>query len=74
MEAKSTLVGAQGGVELDAVATVDVELAGVILPGDTELDDALGDSADLEGSAVLGVLLEEGAVLEGAGELYFHKE
>lgn len=69
MEAQTTLVRAESRVELHAVATVDAELAGVVLPGDAELNDALGDGADLEGGAVLGVLLEEGAVLEGAGEL-----
>lgn len=69
MEAQATLVRAQSRVELHTVSTVDLELAGVVFPGDTELNNALGDSTDLEGGAVLGVLLEEGAVLEGAGEL-----
>ena len=69
MEAKTALVGAKRGVELDAVAAVDTELAVVVFPGDAELDDALGDGTDLESGAVLRVLLEEGAVLEGAGEL-----
>lgn len=58
MEAQSALVRAESRVELDAVATVDAEGAGVVLPDNSELDDALGDRADLEGGAVLGVLLE----------------
>jgi len=36
-----------------------MELTLVIFPGDTELDDTLGDLDDLEGSSVLGVLGEE---------------
>jgi hypothetical protein len=69
VEAKTALVGTKGRVELDAVATVHTKLALIILPGDTELDDTLGDGANLEGLAVLGVLGEERAVLERRGEL-----
>ena len=54
---------------MHAVTTVDLELAGVVFPCDTELNHALRNGANFEGCAVLGVLLEEGAVLEGAGEL-----
>jgi len=42
-------------------------LALVVLPDDTELDDALWDLDDVEGFGVGGVGLEEG--LEGSGEL-----
>lgn len=70
VQAQAALVRPQGRVELHAVAAVDAQAALVVLPGDAELDDALGDGGDLEGGAVLGVLLEEGAVLEGAGELW----
>lgn len=69
MESKSTLVRAQGRVELDSVAPVHAQLALVVLPGDAELQDTLRDGDDLEGGAVLGVFLEEGAVFEGAGQL-----
>lgn len=69
VEAQAALVGAQRGVELDAVAAVDLEVALVVLPGDAELDDALGDRHDLQRRLVLGVLLEERAVLERAHEL-----
>ena len=69
MESQAALVGAQGGVELDAVAAVDLGLALVVLPDDAELDDALGDGDDLERGLVFGVLLEEGAVFEGRGQL-----
>lgn len=65
--------GGKGGVELDAESAVDLEVAPVVLPGDAELDDAVGDGGDLEGGAVLGVLLEEGRVLEGAGKLCYEE-
>lgn len=44
-------------------------IAGVILPDNTELNNALGDGDDLEGLAVLRLLLEESGVLEGGSEL-----
>ena len=43
METKSTLVGAEGRVELDAITALNVGLSMVIFPDDTELDDALWD-------------------------------
>lgn len=70
METETTLVGAKGRVELNTVTAVDLNLTLVVLPNDTELDDALGDGSDLEGGLVLGVLLEQGGVLEGRGQLY----
>ncbi len=69
MESQAALVGAERRVELNAVAAVDLEVAGIVLPDDAELDDTLGDGGDLEGGAELGPLLEEGAVLESEGEL-----
>lgn len=69
METETTLVGTEGGVELDTETAVDLDLALVVLPDNAELDDTLGDGDDLEGLAVLGVLLEESGVLEGRGEL-----
>jgi hypothetical protein len=69
VQAQAALVGAESRVELDAVAAVDLEVAGIVLPDDAELDDALGDRGDLEGGAELGVLLEQRAVLESEGEL-----
>ena len=41
MEPQTALVRADGAVELDAEAAVDVDVALIILPGHTELDDAL---------------------------------
>lgn len=64
MESKSTLVRAQGRIELNTVSSVHLHLSFVILPHDTELNDAFGDCCDLEGGLVLGVLLEESGVLE----------
>lgn len=69
VKSETTLVWAEGRVELDTITTVHLEVAIVVLPDDAELDDTLGDGDDLEGGAVLGVLLEEGAVLEGVVEL-----
>jgi hypothetical protein len=65
VQTETALVWAEGRVKLHPVAAIDLDLVLVVLPDDTELDDALGDGDDLEGSLVLGVLLEEGAVLEG---------
>jgi len=58
MESETSLVWAEGRVELDSIATVDLWLAVVILPHDAELDDALRDGDDLEGGLVFGVLFE----------------
>jgi len=71
VQAEAALVGAQGGVELHAEGIVDLDLALVVLPHYAELDDALGDRDDFEGVAVFGVLLEERAVLEGGGKLWW---
>jgi hypothetical protein len=69
VETETTLVGTESRVVLDAVTAVDLDLVLVVLPDDTELDDALGDGGDLESTLVLGVLLEESRVLEGRGKL-----
>ena len=69
VETETTLVGTESRVELHTVALVDLTLALVVLPDDAELDDALRDGGDLEGLLVLGVLLEEGGVLEGGDKL-----
>lgn len=60
VETETTLVRTEGRVELHTVALVDLALALVVLPDNTELDDALRDGGNLEGLLVLGVLLEEG--------------
>jgi hypothetical protein len=70
VQTETALVWAEGRVELDAVALVDVALALVVLPDNAELDDALGDGNDFEGLLVLGVLLEDGRALEGGGKLW----
>ena len=69
VETETTLVGTEGAVELDTETAVDLDVAGIILPDDTELDDTLGDGDDGESLAVFGVLLEEGGVLKGRGKL-----
>ena len=65
MEPETPLVRTESRVELDTIATIDLWLSLIVLPYDTELDNALGDGNDLQGSLVFGVLLEEGAVFEG---------
>ena len=61
VEAQTALVGADRGVELHTVATVDLNLAVVIDPGNAEDDDALGlDEALHEaGFFPLGVLVDD---------------
>lgn len=60
VQPQSSLVGAQSRVVLYSVTSVDLELTLVVLPGDSELDDTLGNLDDGEGFSVLGVLGEEG--------------
>lgn len=69
MKAQAALVGAEGGIELHPVPSIDLQLVVVVGPDDAELNDSLGDGRNLERSPVLGVLFEEGGVLERRGEL-----
>ena len=61
MEAQAALVGANGGVELYAVAAVYLGNAVVIDPGNTESDDALRLDKTLEEACLLplGVLIDD---------------
>ena len=68
MKPKTALVGAQGRVELHPVSTVDLDLALVVFPDTSELDDALGNGGDLEGFLVFWVLLEKSGVLESTDQ------
>lgn len=70
MESETTLVWAEGGVVLHTVSLVDLANVVVVFPDYSELDDTLGNCDDLKCLPVLGVLLEEGRVLEGGDELY----
>ena len=70
MEAESALVWTKGRVKLHPVAPVDLALALIILPNNTELDDAFRDRDDFEGLLVFGVLLEEGGVFKGGDKLW----
>jgi hypothetical protein len=69
VQTETTLVWAEGRVELNSVAAVDLDLVLVVLPDNAELDDALRDGDDLESSLVFGMLFEEGAVFEGGDQL-----
>ena len=69
MQAQAALVGADGGVELDAVAAVDLDLALVVHPRHAEDNDALGLHQALQqaGLLVLGVCVQRG--LQGSQHL-----
>ena len=69
VEPESALVGTDGGVELDAVSAVDLDLSGVVHPGDAEHDDPLGlhEPLDDPGLLELGPGLDHG--LEGLEDL-----
>ena len=69
MESEATLVRAKGRVILNSEATIDLQLALVVLPDDSELNDSLRDGHDIQCRAVLWVLLEQRRVLERAHEL-----
>ena len=69
MQPQTTLIGAKSRVELHTVSAVDLQVAFIVLPDDTELNDALGDRNNLESRLVLRVLLEEGTVLESRDKL-----
>lgn len=69
METETALVGPEGRVELDTISTVDLELAPVVLPSNTELNHALGDGNDGESSFELGGDLEQLGAREGRLEL-----
>ena len=62
MEAQTALVGADGGIELNAEAAVYMDLARVVGPGDPELYHALGlgEALDETQLFILGVLLYNG--------------
>ena len=59
MEAETTFVWAQRRVELHTIATVDLHLALIVFPCDTELDHSLRDGSNLECLLILWVLLEK---------------
>ena len=61
MEAQAALVRSDSGVELDAVAAVDLDLAVVVNPGNAEGDDALGLYKALDEACLLplGVLVND---------------
>jgi hypothetical protein len=69
MEPQTTLERAQRRVELHAISAVHLQVARIVFPDYAELDDALGNRDDLESCPILGVALEQGAVLECADEL-----
>ena len=62
VKAQSTLVGADGIVELHPCATIDANIAGVVLPADPEDDDSIGFGHALKNMRflVLGVFFHEG--------------
>ena len=69
VQAQTTLVGADGAVELHAKRTIDLDLASIVNPRHTEGDDALGLDDALEKACLLvfGMSLDDG--LEGLQDL-----
>ena len=69
VKAQAALVGSNRRVELNAVTTVDLNLARIVDPGNAEHNDALGLDETLEngGLLVLGMSIESG--LQGAQNL-----
>jgi len=61
MEAQAALVRSDSGIELNAVAAVDLDLAVVVNPGNAEGDDALGLYKALDEACLLplGVLVND---------------
>jgi len=64
VESQTAFVWPKSRVVLNTEATVDLHLALVVLPRDSELDDTLWDGRDLESFLVLWVLFKQRAVLE----------
>lgn len=69
VEPESALVGPDGGVELNTVSAVDLDLSVVVNPWDAEHDDPLGLDEPLDDSGLLelGPRLDDG--LEGLEDL-----
>ena len=65
MKAKTSLIGAQRGIELHPVSSVDLHLSFVVFPDHSKLDDSFRDGCDLESGLVFRVLFEERGVFEG---------
>jgi len=62
VKADAALVGADGRTHLDAVAPIDLDLAGIVHPGHAEHDGPfrLDDALQQAQAAVAGIFLEEG--------------
>ena len=58
MEAETALVWSQGGVELNPISTIDLDLVLVIFPNHAELNHSFGDGNDTEGGLVFGMLFK----------------
>lgn len=69
MKAKSSFIWSQRGIELDSVASVELNLSLVIFPNDSELDYSFRNRTNRKSLLVLGILLEEGAILKSGREL-----
>ncbi|KAH3669592.1 hypothetical protein OGATHE_002404 [Ogataea polymorpha] len=65
VQSQTSLVWTQSRVELDSVTSVDLDIALVVLPGDSELDDSLWNRDNRNHLLVFWVLLEQSRLLEG---------
>jgi hypothetical protein len=70
METKTTLVRTESRVELHSEASVDLTDPVIILPDDTELNDALGNGRNRQSLAVFRMLFEKAGPLKGRGKLW----
>jgi hypothetical protein len=70
MESKASLVRPESGVELNAESSIDLNLALVVLPSNTELNNTLRNRSNLQSNLILWVFLEQCRVLEGGDKLY----
>ena len=69
MESKAAFVRSKGRIELHAEATVDLDLAFVVFPSNTELDDSFWHRCDLESLLVVRILFEKSAILKRRSKL-----
>jgi hypothetical protein len=67
VQSETTLVRTESRVELDSETPVNGNRSVIPLPGNSEVDDSLGNLDDIECSSVLGVLDKER--LKGRGDL-----
>lgn len=74
MESQPAFIGPKGAIELYSVSAVYLDFSFVVLPRDSELNDALWDCRDLESLLILRMLLKKRALLKSRYQLYNSNE